>query len=322
MTKTHSQTAAAKQDAEAHALKILNERLWHFTSVGLGNCRAAQRVRREIERHQSRSGTGVPPVSSLNRTGADARATIEQLAAGLSHLESMGLANSRSAQIVRGELSRQLLIQSASLLANAGFDSNEPRDSHGQWTTNAGGIATNNPSATNNPAATNSPSATTFPPSKVRAMIVAAALQNKGSEKWLRGKTVGNFGPKTNKCNKFVADNCNSTGLGTIVPDIHTTHNGHKYPPTARDWADPSVNIPGWVVVTNPQPGDVAAQKHFYIDATGHCAIVVRVGGSYGGLTVGTDSYFNDTIVQTDWGFRPDQKGKVVFRRYIGVPKK
>ena len=390
-------------------LKTLHERLWHLTSVGLGNCHAAQRVRREIEQLRTAAvpGRSKVPMSSCGKlssgsTGrvaapgdgrcppnALANQTLDQLASGLAHLESVGLTNSRAAQAIRSEiqrrieiesqppahnavanssrqtepepsklasrvsegaiaikdliqrqwhlesvglgncraaqairckLSEQLLIQSA-ILTNANFNPNEPRDSHGQWTTNAGGTATNNPRATNNPAATNSPSATSIPPSKVRAMIVAAALKNKGSEKWMLGKAVGNFKAGTNKCNKFVADNCNSIGLGMIVPDIHTTRHG-KYPPTAGDWANPSVNIPGWVVVTNPQPGDVAAEKHFYIDATGHCAIVVRVGGSYGGLTVGTSTNFGDTIVQTDWGFRPEQKGKVVFRRYIGVPKK
>ena len=153
MTDTPSQIFAATQDVDARALKILNERLWHFTSVGLGNCRAAQRVRREIEQHQCRSGTGVSPVNSSNRTGADARATIEQLTTGLAHLESVGLANSCAALIVRGELSRQLLIQSASLLANAGFDSNEPRDPQGRWT-NENNTATN--STPNSSSQTNS----------------------------------------------------------------------------------------------------------------------------------------------------------------------
>lgn len=137
MTETHLQIPAAAQNADALAsetLKNLQARHWHLASVGLGNCRIAQALQREIERRQNDSATGVSPVSSCNRTGKDARATIEQLTAGLAHLESVGLANSRAAQITSRKLSRQLLIQSALLLANAGFDSNEPRDSQGRWT--------------------------------------------------------------------------------------------------------------------------------------------------------------------------------------------
>ena len=152
MTDTPSQIPAAAQNADdlaSETLQNLQARHWHLASVGLGNCRIAQALQLEIERRQNDSDTGVSPISSLNRPGADARATIEQLTAGLAHLESVRLGNSRSAQIVRGELSRQLLIQSALLLANAGFDSNEPRDSHGQWTANAIGSATNRPTHAN-----------------------------------------------------------------------------------------------------------------------------------------------------------------------------
>ena len=91
--------AAVAQEADARALKILKERLWHFTSIGMGNCRAAQAVQREIEQRQqarmpahAQSPNGTPPQFAL------ANQSVEQLSAGLSHLVTVGLANSRAAQ--------------------------------------------------------------------------------------------------------------------------------------------------------------------------------------------------------------------------------
>jgi hypothetical protein len=158
-------------------------------------------------------------------------------------------------------------------------------------------------------------------PSSIGALIAEQARKSVGSDKWSFGVANGNFGKDDNKCNKFVADTCNSIGRGILVPDTHTTHSGKTYPPTAGEWGNASVNIPGWKVVKDPMPGDVAGQKIHYSDATGHCAIVYRIGkyGPSGGYTIGTSTYINDRIAKSDWGFRPEQSGKVVFRRYIGT---
>ena len=127
MTKTHSQIPAAIQDADARALKILHQRLWHFTSVGLGNCHAARRVRREIEQLRTAAvpGRSKVPMPAMENSSSHcpshiaapevgcrpdhalASLSLEQLTAGLAHLESIGLANSRSAQIVRGDPHRR-----------------------------------------------------------------------------------------------------------------------------------------------------------------------------------------------------------------------
>ena len=152
----------------------------------------------------------------------------------------------------------------------------------------------------------------------IGALIAAKAWQNNHSEKWRYSVAIDNFPKNSNKCNKFVADICNSIGHGMIVPYTHTTHSGHQYPPTAGDWGTASVYIPGWTVVNDPRPGDVVGQLIDYPDATGHCAIVVK--GPPSGRTVGTQSLEDDTINYTDWGFRPGQAGKVVFRRYNGTP--
>lgn len=81
------------------------------------------------------------------------------------------------------------------------------------------------------------------------------------------------------------------------------TYNG----PTAGQWGDPKVQIPGYPVVDNPQPGDVIAIPHRYGDATGHVGIVVVKGKT------ASQSSITDSVEVNDWGFRPGQKP--VFRR-------
>jgi hypothetical protein len=62
-------------------------------------------------------------------------------------------------------------------------------------------------------------------------------------------------------------------------------------------------------------PGDVAAQKISYSDASGHVGIVTGPGKTVSASSV------TGTIVENDWGFRSDQQGEVVFRRYVGAPE-
>lgn len=55
-------------------------------------------------------------------------------------------------------------------------------------------------------------------------------------------------------------------------------HNHGTNPYAAADWANPFVNIPGWIVLTSKQgsmPGDVVAIRENYSDATGHVGIVI-----------------------------------------------
>ena len=124
---------------------------------------------------------------------------------------------------------------------------------------------------------------------------------------WNVGVRRRNFSPSDNKCNLFVYDMLKKSGVSPGLP------NGRfkTSPPTAEQWADINYIISGWVIVTNPQPGDVAAEAINYEDATGHVAIVTgenQTTGTIGGLRIGS----------SDWGFRKSQKGRVVFRRYIG----
>lgn len=143
--------------------------------------------------------------------------------------------------------------------------------------------------------------------SSLAAEIVRVARSQVGRKDWMYSATRDEFGPGTNKCNKFVYD---------VLVEVHVTpppkvtiYVFFGRPPLAGEWADPKVAIDGWEVVATPLPGDVIAEKHLYSDATGHVGIVV---GS--GLTVSASSYVGGVIVENDWGFRA---GDVpVFRRY------
>jgi len=152
------------------------------------------------------------------------------------------------------------------------------------------------------------------PTPQLAQAVVAEARKNVGSADWSAKTARAPYGAGTNKCNLFVFETLNKAG--TPVPlqgrikwkgltDEHL-------PPLAGDWANPKANIKGWDVVKNPQPGDVAAQKEFYLDASGHVGIVVAPG-----KTVSASS-ITDRIEENDWGFRKEQQDQVVFRRYVG----
>jgi len=137
--------------------------------------------------------------------------------------------------------------------------------------------------------------------------IVRVATSKVGKKDWLYETAKGDFGANTNKCNLFVYDVMVEAGLNpkpTVPRYVLWTR-----PPTAGEWATPSVAIAGWEVVTDPKPGDVVAEAHNYSDATGHVGVVV--GDK---LSVSASSLVHGQIVQNDWGFRSGDKP--TFRRF------
>lgn len=147
------------------------------------------------------------------------------------------------------------------------------------------------------------------------ASRVQAALGHKGDTDW--AVDAGSifpwdpWGPNSNKCNKFVADVI--TEAGDTVPYV----NGRlrKYPPTAGQWGDPNFEIPGWIVVENPMPGDVASIPAIGPlppgSATGHVGIVIENNPEFWTTASASDK----VVLVNDWAGRPGQKP--VFRRPI-----
>jgi cell wall-associated NlpC family hydrolase len=104
-----------------------------------------------------------------------------------------------------------------------------------------------------------------------------------------------------------------ATSAGTDVPHMS---DDSEWPPTAEVWASQDPNaIPGWVIVTDPQPGDVVAQARNYIGTpTGHVGIVVG-----NGMTISVRGGGSVTMDQFGFVDDPNHTGPIVFRRYVGV---
>lgn len=147
--------------------------------------------------------------------------------------------------------------------------------------------------------------------------IPRVARQYTGSTLWLYSVAKDNFAVGTNKCNKFVFDVIVEAGVSPrpTVPRLTfgLFRNGLR-PPTAGEWATSTVHIPGWVVVTTAQAGDVVAEAHQYSDATGHVGIVV---GDRQTASASSAHAVAGTIVVNDWGFRSDSAP--TFRRFVGT---
>lgn len=137
--------------------------------------------------------------------------------------------------------------------------------------------------------------------------IARTARSYVGSKAWRYDTAKGDFGANTNKCNQFVYDVMVAAGVNP--PPSVSKYIFFSRPPTAGEWADASLKIDGWAVVSTPQPGDVVAEAHNYSDATGHCGVVTGPN-----LTASASSLVGGDIVQNDWGFRADNKP--TFRRY------
>lgn len=143
----------------------------------------------------------------------------------------------------------------------------------------------------------------------IRGKIAASAASMKDSLLWSQSGARDVFVEGSNKCNLFVAEMARAGGA--VVPNSR----GHRHPspPTAGDWADPSVIIPGWVVVTDPKPGDVIAIGHLIHlpGATGHTGVVVGPR-----QTASANYNVGGKITVNDWGFRDGDTP--TFRRYVG----
>lgn len=163
---------------------------------------------------------------------------------------------------------------------------------------------------------------------ETRAKIAAEAFKYRGSEDWDKSGLRVYEGPRgpemygsgDYKCNLFVYEMLTQAGA-RVEMELRENAVGRQigYPPLARHWADPSFFIPGFEVLTvppdSPQPGDVAAIKNVSWSSSGHVGIVVGPPQSSSNMTVSARA---DGVVHNDWGFREENKGEVVFRRYVG----
>jgi RHS repeat-associated protein len=116
------------------------------------------------------------------------------------------------------------------------------------------------------------------------------------------------------KCNEFVSDAVQKSGKARPRVPYGGLRGllGMTRDPTAAEWANPSVGIPGWskpMPVSAAEPGDVIAQQHG--EHGGHAGIVVE--GDYGGLysvSVSSRTQVPGTLVMNSWGFQSSGNGE------------
>jgi hypothetical protein len=144
--------------------------------------------------------------------------------------------------------------------------------------------------------------------------IAKTAEKYEGSKAWSFTGRKDDFGPNTNKCNKFVYDVTEEAGAPALV----IGSDGEPRPPLAAERADPRTSIPGWRALGTtemPQPGDVAAYKiPRHADYTGHSGIVTSVDPS--GFVHGTAAH--QYVVGPDEKFNSARGRPVTYRRYTG----
>jgi uncharacterized protein RhaS with RHS repeats len=147
-----------------------------------------------------------------------------------------------------------------------------------------------------------------------RTAIDQIARSYIGSTAWAFAGKKDDFGPNTNKCNKFVFDVLSQAGASPY----YTPKNGVPRPPMAGDWANTRAKIPNWRPLSpneKAMPGDVAAfPLPGHSTYTGHSGIITSCGCAAGGNSnVSAHDEMVFTVVdQFTWELG------VVYRRYTG----
>ena len=99
--------------------------------------------------------------------------------------------------------------------------------------------------------------------------IAKTALSYKGSTQWAYSVKKDNFAADKNKCNKFIYD---------VLSESNAPASYSDRAPLAGEWANPTVVISNWDVVSGPpHVGDVIAGGHSFEDASGHVAIITHI---------------------------------------------
>ena len=149
----------------------------------------------------------------------------------------------------------------------------------------------------------------------IRRVIGDVASSKENNTDYLVGKSKANYKAGSDKCNEFVADSIEEAGLPR--PQIPYTNEGVKgkisnamgrmRDPSANEWANPNVKIPGWSEprpLSEAKPGDVIAQQH---GTWGHVGIVApRVSQTGGPSTTSASTAVlpQGKVTISDWGFR------------------
>lgn len=91
---------------------------------------------------------------------------------------------------------------------------------------------------------------------------------------------------------------------------------GNAWPPTAGTFGNPNANIPGWEIVSSPQPGNIVAQQRAYSDASGHVGIIVDTDLNV--ISARTGGLSKDPLSSVFPSNHSAASGPIVYRRYVG----
>lgn len=159
---------------------------------------------------------------------------------------------------------------------------------------------------------------------KQRRNLVDNAMNNINNTDYNFYEKIDNFDNKTFKCNKFVYDMLNKSGIN--APHANVFHEFASIvmdsrPLSAGDWGNPNKYIPGWIIVKQPQAGDIVAVSANFSRTSGHVAIMITDR-----LSIGT-SDTQGKVAVTNFGHSsyslsgyPNNNG-YVYRRYVGFPE-
>ncbi len=149
-----------------------------------------------------------------------------------------------------------------------------------------------------------------------RKEIAKVATDKDGDRSYAQNEKKDDFGPGTNKCNKFVYDTTKEAGATEQVKGS----DGKMRPALAGEIADKNVTIKNWRVLGSnekPEPGDVVAYKignGGTPNATGHSGVVVGVDAQ-GARTMAAHY---DGAGPADHQFASHTSNDVTYRRYTG----
>ncbi|MBI2253468.1 MAG: hypothetical protein HYU58_02490 [Proteobacteria bacterium] len=146
--------------------------------------------------------------------------------------------------------------------------------------------------------------------------LVDFAKSALGDKSYAESIKKGRFLENSPKRNLWVHDALEAAGIPAPLQP------GGSDPLVANSWANRSYKIPGWVIVTDPQPGDVAAMPRE--GKSGHVGIYVGDDWIAFGVDVvgaGSDEVEYSTTARMGsrgLGFMRGLSGDIVYRRYVG----
>jgi RHS repeat-associated protein len=153
-----------------------------------------------------------------------------------------------------------------------------------------------------------------------RDAIATIARDEAGNNGWSLQGTNGP-GAGSYKCSAFIGDVFQRASIP--VP----RNRRHDTPVSAGDWGNARLAIPGWSIVSTPQPGDIVASRHAgagLLDVPLLGGVAIRIFGAASGhvaIVTGnrrTTGASPEGVRTKMWPWRPDDHDEFVIRRFVG----